>query len=100
MRRADLRNDEQLDRSGGTTSRRSILRSFRCNLNQWGSLELRRRPARTWAATSTRTATFANNWSTGTGFNVRTRATFDDRATRGEGPGAFGNLELELLAAT
>ena len=33
---------------------------------------------------------FANNWSTGTGFTQNARP-FDDRATRGEGPGAFGN---------
>jgi hypothetical protein len=33
---------------------------------------------------------FTNNWSTGTGFTQNARP-FDDRATRGQGPGAFAN---------
>lgn len=63
-------------------------RSFRWNLNQWGSwnyggdrLELGYNVNAHWV--------FINNWSTGMGFNVLPRS-FNDRATRG-GPGALGN---------
>jgi hypothetical protein len=65
------------------------LRSFRFNLNQWGSwnfggdrLELGGNVNAHWV--------FTNQWGTGMGFNRNTR-TFDDRATRGTGPGAYSN---------
>ena len=61
------------------------LRSFRFNINQWGSqnfdgdrLGLGGNVNAHWS--------FKNNWSTGFGIN-RERGSFDDRATRG-GPGA------------
>jgi hypothetical protein len=63
------------------------LRSFRFNLNQWGSwnfggdrLNLGGNVNAHWV--------FANQWSTGMGLNGAPR-TFDDRATRGAGPGAY-----------
>jgi len=65
-----------------------VLRSFRFNLNQWG----------TWNFGGDRLSfggnvnahwVFKNNWATGVGLN-RNFQTFDDRATRG-GPGAYGN---------
>jgi hypothetical protein len=65
-----------------------VLRSFRFNLNQWGTwnfggdrLSLGGNVNAHWM--------FKNNWSTGAGLN-RSFQTFDDRATRG-GPGAYGN---------
>ena len=65
------------------------LRSFRWNLNQWGTwnyggdrLDLGGNVNAHWV--------FANSWSTGTGFTQNARP-FDDRATRGEGPGAYAN---------
>jgi Domain of unknown function (DUF5916) len=65
-----------------------FLRSFRFNLNQWGSwnfggdrLNLGGNVNAHWM--------FKNNWATGGGLN-RNFVTFDDRATRG-GPGALGN---------
>ena len=65
-----------------------FLRSFRFNLNQWGAwnfggdrLDLGGNVNAHWV--------FANNWATGAGFNVN-GANFDDRATRGVGPGAIG----------
>ena len=65
-----------------------LLRSFRWNLNQWGSwnfggdrLDMGGNVNAHWV--------FANNWATGAGFNVNA-ANFDDRATRGGGPGAIG----------
>ena len=64
-----------------------MLRNFRWNLNQWGTwnfggdrLDLGGNINAHWV--------FTNNWSTGMGFNA-TRASFDDRATRGAGPGAL-----------
>ena len=61
------------------------LRSFRFNLNQWGThnydgdrLNFGSNVNAHW--------TFKNNWSTGSGI-TRERGSFDDRATRG-GPGA------------
>jgi hypothetical protein len=63
------------------------LRSFRFNLNQWAA----------WNYDGDRLdnggnvnahAVFANQWSTGMGFNLNA-ANFDDRATRGAGPGAL-----------
>jgi hypothetical protein len=62
------------------------LRTFRFNLNQWGS----------WNFDGDRLnlgynvnahALFANNWGTGMGANLNPQS-FDDRATRG-GPGAY-----------
>jgi hypothetical protein len=88
MRRADTRtmsNWIQFRRDTPT----KYLRSFRWNLNQWGSwnhggdrLDLGGNVNAHW--------TFTNNWSTGTGFTSNA-SPFDDRATRGQGPGALGN---------
>src|SRR6266545_2817406 len=65
------------------------LRSFRFNLNQWSTwnfggdrLDLGGNVNAHWV--------FTNQWSTGMGLNRNAR-TFDDRATRGEGPGAYTN---------
>jgi hypothetical protein len=67
------------------------LRSFRFNLNQWAS----------WNYDGDRLdnggnvnahAVFTNQWSTGMGFNLGP-ANFDDRATRGIGPGALGTAQ-------
>src|SRR4029079_3725440 len=64
------------------------LRSFRFNLNQWGTwnyggdrLDFGGNVNAHWV--------FANTAATGTGFTASARP-FDDRATRG-GPGAFQN---------
>lgn len=87
MRRADLRsmsNWFQWRNEKPTRWRRS----FRWNLNQWGSwnyggdrLDLGYNANAHWV--------FVNNWSTGMGINYLPRP-FNDRATRG-GPGAYGN---------
>ena len=88
MRRADQRSmGNWLQWRNDTPSK--WLRSFRFNINQWGTwnfggdrLDLGGNVNAHWV--------FANNWSTGAGFNGNTR-TFDDRATRGGGPGAYAN---------
>src|SRR5262249_43459910 len=87
MRRADLRsmgNWLQWRHDKPT----KWLRNFRWNLNQWGSwnfggdrLDMGGNVNAHWM--------FTNNMSTGAGFNVNA-ANFDDRATRGVGPGAIG----------
>ena len=51
------------------------------------------------AATSTRTGCSPTTGRTGMGFNVNAR-TFDDRATRGVGPGAYGNPQPGATGAT
>jgi len=88
MRRADLRSMSNWVQFRYDTPSK-YLRNFRWNLNQWGSwnfggdrLDLGGNANAHWV--------FANNWSTGTGFTRNARP-FDDRATRGEGPGAFAN---------
>src|SRR4029079_11182265 len=91
LRRADLRTmGNWLQRRYDTPSK--YLRSFRYNLNQWGAwnyggdrLEMGGNVNAHWV--------FANNWSTGMGFNLNAR-NFDDRATRGGGPGAHYNPNL------
>jgi uncharacterized protein DUF5916 len=87
MRRADMRTmGNWIQWRNDTPSR--FLRSFRFNLNQWGSwnfggdrLDFGGNVNAHWV--------FINNWATGAGFNANARP-FDDRATRG-GPGAYGN---------
>jgi hypothetical protein len=64
------------------------LRSFRFNLNQWGSWNFAG-DRLDFAGNINAHAVFANKWSTGMGLNRGTRG-FDDRATRGVGPGAYG----------
>jgi hypothetical protein len=88
MRRADMRTMSNWVQFRHDTPSK-YLRSFRWNLNQWGTwnyggdrLDLGGNVNAHWV--------FANNWSTGTGFTANARP-FDDRATRGEGPGAFAN---------
>jgi hypothetical protein len=88
MRRADTRTMSNWIQFRNDTPTK-YLRNFRWNLNQWGTwnnggdrLDLAGNINAHWM--------FANNWSTGTGFTQGTRS-FDDRATRGQGPGAFGN---------
>ena len=87
MRRADTRSMSNWIQFRNDTPSK-YLRSFRWNLNQWA----------TWNFGGDRLGlggnvnahwTFANQWSTGTGF-TRNAASFDDRATRGVGPGALG----------
>lgn len=91
MRRADTRSMSNWIQFRRDTPSK-YLRSFRWNLNQWGN----------WNFGGDRLAlggnvnahwTFTNQWSTGMGFNVGGR-TFDDRATRGAGPGAYTNPDL------
>jgi hypothetical protein len=87
MRRADLRTmGNWMQWRHDKPSK--YLRSFRFNLNQWGAwnfggdrLDLGGNVNAHWV--------FANNWATGFGFNVN-GSNFDDRATRGVGPGAIG----------
>ena len=88
MRRADVRSmGNWLQWRHDTPSK--YLRSFRFNLNQWGTwnfagdrLDLGGNVNAHWV--------FTNNWSTGMGLNQNGRS-FDDRATRGLGPGAYRN---------
>jgi hypothetical protein len=88
LRRADTRSvNNWLQWRNDKPSK--YLRSFRFNLNHWSAwnwggdrLDLGGNVNAHWV--------FANQWSTGMGFNTNAR-TFDDRATRGEGPGAYGN---------
>jgi hypothetical protein len=88
MRRADTRSMSNWIQFRNDNPSKYI-RSFRWNLNQWGTwnyggdrLSLAGNVNAHWV--------FANNWSTGTGFTQNAQS-FDDRATRGEGPGALGN---------
>jgi len=88
LRRADTRSmGNWLQWRNDNPSKR--LRSFRFNLNQWAAwnfggdrLDLGGNVNAHWV--------FANQWGTGMGINKGGR-TFDDRATRGEGPGAYAN---------
>ncbi len=91
MRRADTRSMSNWIQFRNDTPSK-YLRSFRWNLNQWGTwnnggdrLDLGGNVNAHW--------TFTNQWSTGMGFNVNSR-NFDDRATRGVGPGAYYNPNL------
>jgi hypothetical protein len=88
LRRADMRSMSNWIQFRDEKPSR-YLRSFRFNLNQWGSwnfggdrLDLGGNVNAHWV--------FANNWGTGTGV-TRLARTFDDRATRAGGPGAFAN---------
>ena len=88
LRRADTRSlNNWVQWRHDTPSK--YLRSFRFNLNHWSGwnyggdrLDLGGNINAHWV--------FTNQWSTGMGFNASAR-TFDDRATRGEGPGAYNN---------
>ena len=90
LRRADTRSmGNWLQWRNDTPSK--YLRSFRFNLNQWASwnfdgdrMDLGGNVNAHWV--------FANQWSTGMGLN-RNAQNFDDRATRGEGPGAYYNSQ-------
>ncbi len=62
------------------------LRSFRINFNQWAGWNFGRDLLFSGGNINAH-AVFANNWSTGVGFNVASRG-FDDRLTRG-GPGGY-----------
>ena len=91
MRRADLRSMGNWVQFRHDTPSK-YLRSVRWNLNQWGNwnfggdrLDLGGNVNAHWV--------FANNWGTGMGFNANAR-NFDDRATRGLGPGAYYNSNL------
>jgi hypothetical protein len=88
MRRADLRSMGNWIQFRNDTPTKHV-RNFRWNLNQWGTwnfggdrLDLGGNINAHWV--------FTNNWSTGTGFTQNARP-FDDRATRGQGPGAYAN---------
>jgi len=65
-----------------------ILRSFRWNLNQWAGWNFGGDRLQNGGNVNAH-AVFHNNWSTGGGYTVNA-ANFDDRATRGVGPGAVG----------
>ena len=95
MRRADMRSMSNWIQFRNDTPSK-YLRSFRCNLNQWGDLELRRRPARSrrqrQRALGRSRTTGAPGWA-----STRNARPFDDRATRGDGPGRVRQPELELL---
>jgi uncharacterized protein DUF5916/cellulose/xylan binding protein with CBM9 domain len=88
MQRADVRsNNNWLQWRHEKPWKR--LRTFRVNFNEWGR----------WNFGGDRTMLggnvnahweFMNNWSTGAGINAIARS-FDDRATRGVGPGALTN---------
>ena len=65
------------------------LRSFRFNLNQWSSWNFDGDRLDNGGNVNAHWV-FANQWATGMGLNRNVR-TFDDRATRGEGPGAYNN---------
>lgn len=91
MRRADLRTmgnwmQWRNDKPG------KYVRSFRWNLNQWSSWNFGGDRLDNGGNVNAHWV-FTNNWSTGMGFNVNAR-TFDDRATRGGGPGAYNNPNL------
>ena len=88
MRRADTRSMSNWVQFRYDTPSK-YLRSFRWNLNQWASwnfagdrLDLAGNVNAHWV--------FTNQWGTGMGFNFGAAA-FDDRATRGVGPGAIRN---------
>lgn len=88
LRRADMRSMSNWTQWRNDTPSTHV-RSVRFNLNQWGSwnfggdrLDLGGNVNAHWV--------FANNWSTGLGINKSVRG-FDDRATRGGGPGAYTN---------
>jgi len=88
LRRADLKTmGNWLQWRNDNPSK--YVRSFRFNLNQWASwnfggdrLDLGGNVNAHWV--------FTNNWSTGMGL-TRIARNFDDRATRGGGPGAYSN---------
>ena len=86
MRRADLRSASNwLQWRHDVPSR--YLRSFRFNLNQWAAWNFGGDTLNNGGNINAH-AVFTNQWSTGSGFNLRA-TTFDDRATRGAGPGAL-----------
>ena len=75
------------------------LRSFRFNLNQWAGVELRRRSARPRRQRQ-RALGVREQLEHRHGLQRRTRAPFDDRATRGGARARYGNPQLELSGAT
>ena len=90
MRRADLRSmSNWIQWRNDVPSK--YLRSFRFNLNQWASWNFDGDRLQNGGNVNAH-AVFANQWSTGSGFNLNS-ANFDDRATRGVGPGAMGTPE-------
>ena len=70
-------------------------RSFRYNLNQWGSWNFAG-DALNLGYNVNAHVVFLNHWRTGMGVNVNPQ-TFDDRATRG-GPGAYRNAGPSMWA--
>jgi hypothetical protein len=71
------------------------LRSWRFNLNQWGSWNFDGDMMNLGYNVNAH-AVFANQWATGTGVNYNPQP-FDDRATRG-GPGAFRDTGRSMWA--
>jgi uncharacterized protein DUF5916/cellulose/xylan binding protein with CBM9 domain len=65
-----------------------FLRSVRWNLNQWASWNFGGDRLQNGGNVNAH-GVFLNNWATGGGYTVNA-ANFDDRATRGVGPGAIG----------
>jgi hypothetical protein len=86
MRRADTRSmSNWLQWRHDVPSK--YLRSFRFNVNQWASWNFDGDQLENGGNVNAH-AVFGNQWGTGTGFNLG-GTTFDDRATRGAGPGAL-----------
>ena len=93
MRRADLRGvNNWIQWRNDTPSK--YLRSFRFNLNQWAAWNFDGDRLDNGGNVNAH-AQFANHWGTGMGFNL-SAANFDDRATRGAGPGAMGTPQWSL----
>ena len=93
MRRADTRSmSNWIQWRNDVPSR--YLRSFRFNLNQWAGWNFGGDTLQNGGNVNAH-AVFTNQWGTGAGFNLNA-ATFDDRATRGVGPGAMGTPQWSL----
>ena len=93
MRRADVRSmSNWIQWRNDVPSK--YLRSFRFNLNQWAGWNFDGDRLNNGGNVNAH-AQFANHWGTGMGFNLNA-ANFDDRATRGVGPGAMGTPQWSL----
>jgi hypothetical protein len=87
MQRADTRSlNNWLQWKRDTPWR--FLRSVRWNLNQWAGWNFGGDRLQNGGNVNAHWV-FTNNWATGAGYTVNA-ANFDDRATRGVGPGAIG----------
>ncbi|HEY2431304.1 MAG TPA: DUF5916 domain-containing protein [Vicinamibacterales bacterium] len=87
MQRADTRSMNNWMQWKRDTPWR-FLRSVRWNLNQWAGWNFGGDRLQNGGNVNAHWV-FRNNWATGAGYNLNA-ANFDDRATRGVGPGAIG----------